>query len=62
MEEKAARLGFGIISNHAFIDGNKRIGALVMLKTLKLNNVEISYTQKELIDLGLSVAAGDCKY
>ncbi len=26
-EEKAARLGFGLVSNHAFIDGNKRIAA-----------------------------------
>ena len=25
-EEKAARLGFTLVSNHAFVDGNKRIG------------------------------------
>ena len=29
IEEKAARLGYGLISNHAFVDGNKRIGVLV---------------------------------
>ena len=31
-EEKAAKLGYGLVSNHAFIDGNKRIGIYVMLK------------------------------
>ena len=30
-EEKAARLCTGLISNHAFVDGNKRIGIYVML-------------------------------
>ncbi len=62
IEEKGARLAFAIISNHAFIDGNKRIGILVMLMTLKLNQVNLIYSQKELIELGLSVANGSCKY
>ncbi len=61
-EEKAARLMFALISNHAFIDGNKRIGILVMLMTLKLNGVQLNYTQNELIDLGLSAAAGKIGY
>ncbi len=56
IEEKAARLAYSIISNHAFIDGNKRIGILVMLMTLKLNKININYTQKELIYIGLSIA------
>ena len=30
-EEKGARLGFALISNHAFVDGNKRIGIYVMM-------------------------------
>ena len=33
-----------------------------MLMTLKLNQVAISYTQNEIIDLGLSVASGKYKY
>lgn len=61
-EEKAARLAYAIIKNHAFVDGNKRIGILVMLMTLKLNNVKITYSQTELIDLGLSVASGQYGY
>ena len=62
VEEKAARLMFALTNNHAFVDGNKRIGVLVMLVTLQLNNVKISYTQSELIHLGLSVADGKTDY
>ena len=61
-EEKAARLMFSLVSNHAFVDGNKRIGVLVMLMTLKLNHIELQYSQAELIQLGLSVADGQSKY
>ncbi len=57
--EKAARLGFGLIQNHAFIDGNKRIGAHAMLVFLVLNGFDFSYTQKELTEIILSVAAGE---
>lgn len=62
VEEKAARLMFSITNNHAFVDGNKRIGVLTMLMTLQLNNVKIKYTQTELISLGLSVADGKTEY
>lgn len=57
IEEKASRLAFAIVSNHAFIDENKRIGILVMLMTLKLNNIHINYSQEELVDLGLKIAS-----
>lgn len=62
VEEKAARLMFSHTNNHAFVDGNKRIGVLTMLMTLQLNNVKIKYTQTELISLGISVADGKTKY
>lgn len=62
VEEKAARLMYALVNNHAFIDGNKRIGVLVMLMTLNLNGISIGYTQTELINLGLSVASGDANY
>lgn len=62
LEEKAARLAFTIIVNHAFVDGNKRIGILVMLLTLELNGRSLTYTQAELIALGLDVADGKLKY
>ena len=60
IQQKAARLGFGLVQNHAFVDGNKRIGAHVMLVFLALNHIELEYTQQELIDIILSIAAGNC--
>lgn len=62
VEEKAARLLFSLANNHAFVDGNKRIGVLAMLMTLSLNDVPLQYTQEELITLGLSVADGSYDY
>ena len=56
--QKAARLGHSLISNHQFVDGNKRIGIHTMLVFLAANGVEIECTQKELIDVGLSLADG----
>ncbi len=56
---KAARLGYGLIKNHAFVDGNKRIGAHVMLVFLALNKIELEYTQTELSDTILKVAADE---
>ena len=58
LQAKAAQLGFGLIRNHPFVDGNKRIGAHTMLVFLAVNGIELSYEQQELIDIVLSVAAG----
>ena len=62
VQAKAAQLGFGLVCNHPFVDGNKRIGAHAMLVFLALNGVELNYEQKELSDLILSVAADECGY
>ncbi len=56
ISDKAAQLLFSIIKNHPFLDGNKRIGIHIMLVFLALNNIKLSYSQKELINLGLKVA------
>ena len=61
-EQRAARLAYAITKNHPFVDGNKRTGILTMLMTLYLNQVEIHYTQAELIRLGLSAADGSAGY
>lgn len=61
-EEKCAKLCFSLISNHAFLDGNKRIGILVMLCFAEINQIPLTYTQNELIRLGLSVAQGLFRY
>ena len=62
LQQKGARLGYGLICNHAFVDGNKRIGAHIMLLFLSLNGIELEYTQKELSDLILNVAAGKLQF
>ena len=62
LQAKAAQLGFGLVCNHPFVDGNKRIGAHVMLVFLALNGVELTYTQRELADVILQVAAGETGY
>ena len=61
-QEKAVRLGFGLIMNHPFFDGNKRIGAHVMLVTLAINEIGLTYTQTELYEVILGVASGDGSY
>ena len=62
VEEKAARLMFALVGNHAFVDGNKRIGLLTMLMTLRLAGIPLQYTQQELVALTLSVADGSWDY
>ena len=59
IQAKAARLCFGLVKNHAMLDGNKRLGAHVMLVFLALNGYELSYGQKELSDVILALASGD---
>ena len=51
IQAKAARLCYGLVKNHAMIDGNKRIGTHVMLVFLALNGVELKYTQEELTNI-----------
>lgn len=57
--EKATRLGYSLIKNHAFVDGNKRIGAHTMLVFLALNNIEVEYEDNDFTQLILGVAAGE---
>lgn len=61
-EEKAARLGFNLISNHAFVDGNKRIGMYVMLTFLEVNGIRMDCTNADVVHAGLSVADGSMDY
>ena len=57
-EEKAARLGYSLISNHAFVDGNKRIGMYIMISFLELNGIKIDATNDDVYNLGIAVADG----
>lgn len=58
IQAKAAQLCFGLVRNHPMLDGNKRLGAHVMLVFLTLNGYELSYTQQELSDTILALASG----
>lgn len=61
-EEKAARLGHSLVSNHAFVDGNKRIGVYIMLSFLESNGIKVYATNDEIIKLGMELADGTMKY
>lgn len=61
-EEKGARLGYNLISNHAFVDGNKRIGMLVMLTFLEVNGIHMDCSNEDVAQTGLDVASGDMGY
>ena len=58
--DKGVRLGYGLIKNHPFFDGNKRIGTHAMLVFLQINGIALEYTQEELLDIILAVADGSC--
>lgn len=57
--EKAAALGFSLIGNHPFLDGNKRIGHAAMEVFLMLNGFEIQASVDEQEELILQVASGN---
>ena len=61
-EEKAARLGYALISNHAFVDGNKRIGMYIMLTFLEVNGLRARPSNEDVIRVGLGVASGEIQY
>ena len=58
IDEKAAAVACGLIQNHGFVDGNKRIGVAVMRLILLQNGISIRYTQTELVSLAIAVATG----
>ncbi|MBQ7624571.1 MAG: type II toxin-antitoxin system death-on-curing family toxin [Clostridia bacterium] len=62
LEEKAARIGFSLISNHAFTDGNKRIGMLVLMTFLEVNGIKFDPTDEETARVGFAAASGKMGY
>ena len=61
-EEKAARLGASLVANHAFLDGNKRIGMYVVLTFLETNGVRLDCTDADIVHAGLALADGSMGY
>lgn len=58
LEAKAARLGYFLIKNHPFIDGNKRIGMLAMMAFLELNGAGLVCSDQDIVETGLRIATG----
>lgn len=61
-EEKAAWLGYSLVSNHAFVDGNKRIGIYVMLTFLEANGIKVNFTNAEIVNIGYKIAESKMGY
>ena len=61
-QEKGAKLGYALIANHAFVDGNKRIGMYAMLTFLEVNGIHLNCGNEDVIKVGLGVASGTMKY
>lgn len=55
-------MGYSLISNHAFVDGNKRIGVYVMLTFLEVNGVSVDFTNDEIVDIGMKIASSKMSY
>ena len=62
VEEKGARLCCSLVANHAFVDGNKRIGVLALMVFLEINGVRLRPTNCELARVGLALASGQMRY
>jgi len=56
LQAMAAHLAFSLIKNHAFLDGNKRIGILAMLVFLDINGLPVTCSDSELVSLGVGLA------
>ena len=55
---KIARIAYGLVCNHPFVDGNKRIGTYVMMVLLELNRIEADFTDDVIIRIGMELADG----
>ena len=57
--DKIIQVSYSLIENHCFIDGNKRIGVMVLLYLLEINGIQHNLNNKNVIEIGLKVASGD---
>jgi death-on-curing protein len=54
-----ATLGWGLLKNHAFVDGNKRVALGAMVAFLELNGHELTCSEAEETDMVLRAAASE---
>ncbi len=55
----AASLSFGLIKNHAFIDGNKRVGLAVLIVFLRINGYRLIASEAEETEMVKKAAASE---
>jgi death on curing protein len=58
LADLAAAYAFGLIRNHPYVDGNKRLGLVAMVAFLDRNRIELTATNNEALSAILAVAAG----
>ncbi len=59
LEEMAAHLGYSIIKDHPFQDGNKRTGMLAMMVFLEMNEKPIKSSDPDIVRAGIQLASGE---
>jgi len=60
--EKIARLSFGLVMDHSFFDGNKRIAAKILDLGLSVNDIFLIATNEEVLEEFLGLASGSVRY
>ncbi|MDR2442935.1 MAG: Fic family protein [Deltaproteobacteria bacterium] len=55
---KIARIAYGLVCNHPFVDENKRVGTYLMLVLLELNHIEADFSDDDVVRIGLELANG----
>lgn len=60
--EKAARIGYGLMSNHRFVDGNKRTGMLILDAFLDVNGYLSTFSEEDGEAMAWKVAAHEIEY
>lgn len=61
IKDKISAITYSLVSNHGFVDGNKRVGVAVMLLLLQMNGIHVAFEQCKLVELGLGIASGGLK-
>lgn len=57
--DKIIQVSYSLIKNHCFIDGNKRIGVMVLLYLLEINEINHTMRNSDIIKIGLELASGE---
>ena len=59
LSELAAAYAFGLVRNHPYVDGNKRIALVVMVAFLERNDIELTAANAEALSTMLALATGE---